>query len=82
MNLADSVEMLLRCLSAGSVASDPREFLNLVLIDSVHAQYPFDLELERIRRMGIDVLDTSLVTPHSFPYIDPELLCHALLSLT
>lgn len=82
MNLGDSVEMLLKCLSANGEVSDPRRYINLVLIDSSHARYPFNLEIDRIRRMGIDIFDTRLVTPQSFPYIDPDHLCRALLSLT
>jgi len=82
MNLGDAVEMLTRCLNQSGQQADPREYINLILIDSTQAKYPYDLELGRIRDMGIDVLDTRLVTPHSFPYVDPERLCHVLLSLT
>ncbi|HBL54289.1 MAG TPA: GAK system CofD-like protein [Syntrophaceae bacterium] len=82
MNLGDAVEMLADCLNQNSRPADPREYINLILIDSAQAKYPYDLELDRIRLMGIDVLDTQLVTPHSFPYIDPERLCRVLLSFT
>jgi len=82
MNLGDTVEMLVQCLNQNGQQASPREYINLILIDTTQAKYPYDLELSRIRDMGIDVLDTQLVTPHSFPYVDPERLCHVLLSLT
>lgn len=82
MNLIDSIEMLENCLNQNASHAELREYLNLIIIDSTNAHYPYNLDLERIRRMGIDILDTQLVTPQSFPYIDPQCLCHALLSLT
>lgn len=82
MNLGDAVEMLADCLSQNDRHANPREFINLILIDTAGVKYPYDLEIGRIRRMGIDVLDTKLVTPQSFPYIDPDCLCRVLLSLT
>lgn len=82
MNLGDAVEMLTSCLNQNGNQANPRDVINLILIDTTGAKYPYHLEIDRIRRMGIEVLDTRLVTPHSFPYIDPECLCRALLSLT
>jgi len=32
--------------------------------------------------MGIEVIDIALITPDTFPYIDPELLIPLLLSLS
>lgn len=82
MNLVDAVNMIIECLNQNGNQAAPNEYINLILIDTTQAKYPYDLDLNVIRDMGIDVLDTKLVTPQSFPYVDPELLCHVLLSMT
>ncbi|MBF0529389.1 MAG: GAK system CofD-like protein [Deltaproteobacteria bacterium] len=55
--------------------------LNMVLIDSKNAFYPGGLEIKAMEDLGLTVVDTELVTNESRPYLDPELLANALLSL-
>ncbi len=81
MTLADAVSEITACLN-GNDQAVPSDFVNLVMIDTHGAKYPYDLDLNRIRQMGIDILDVPLVTPWSFPYIDPDCFCQALVSLT
>jgi len=82
MNLVDAVNMIIECLNQNGNQAAPNEYINLILIDTTQAKYPYDLNVNLIRNMGIDVLDTKLVTPQSFPYVDPEMLCQVLLSMT
>ena len=80
MSLSDAVKAICDCL-AGDNGGVPADYVTLVVIDTAGAKYPCDLDLQRLQAWGIDILDTPLVTPETFPYIDPHRLCHALLSL-
>ena len=55
--------------------------LNLVLVDSRAGQYEGGLDLMALAKLGVEVVDAPLVTKQSAPYLDPELLVPALLSL-
>jgi len=81
MSLGEAVETIIGYLAADAPGKIPADFLNLLIIDS-QIRYPFDLEMERVRALGIDILDVRLTTPESYPYIDPRCLCDVLLSLT
>jgi len=81
MSLGDAVETIIGYLAADAPGRGPTDFLNLLIIDS-QIRYPLDLEMDRIRALGIDILDVRLTTPDSYPYIDPRCLCDVLLSLT
>jgi CofD-related protein of GAK system len=83
MTLEGSVHTLLAYLRAGVPDECPdRELLNFVLIDSKRGQYPAGKSLQGLRKLGIQVIDTRLISRHSAPYYDAELLVAALLSLT
>ena len=82
LSLSDAVKAICDCLGADGNGGAPADYVNLILIDTSNVKYPYDLDLAAIREFGIDILDTPLVTPESFPYIDPEYLCNALLSMT
>jgi 2-phospho-L-lactate transferase/gluconeogenesis factor (CofD/UPF0052 family) len=82
LSLSDTVQVICNCLNDNGSSRAPTDYINLVLLDTAGVKYPYDLELERLRDLGIDILDISLVTPESSPYIDPESLCRVLLSLT
>jgi CofD-related protein of GAK system len=56
--------------------------LNLVLIDDQSPDYPGTLSPGLCRKLGVQVVETRLVSPRSAPYYDSELLVSALLSLT
>jgi CofD-related protein of GAK system len=82
LSLGRMVERLLEALRAS--CSEPVEtgrLLNLVLLDSRRGAYAKPLELERIRSLGVDVLDLPLVSQRTAPLVDEELLIPLLLSL-
>ena len=55
--------------------------IDVVLVDSSGADYEGRLDCERLRTMGVQVIDTVLVTDESAPLLDSKLLTDALLSL-
>jgi CofD-related protein of GAK system len=80
--IMDQVERLVDFL----VRDDPeavsaRDVLNFVLVDRARGDYRGALDRERLTRMGIDVIDTALVSDGSRPLIDEKLLVPVLLSL-
>jgi len=83
MTLAGSVATLLEYLRAGAPDECPdRKLLDFVLIDSKRGHYPDCKSLDGIRELGIQVIDTRLISRQSAPYYDAGLLVAALLSLT
>lgn len=58
------------------------DVLNFILVDSVNGVYPGGVEIHEINKLGIQVIDCELITEASAPYLNPELLSKALLSLT
>jgi len=83
MTLEGSVLALLAYLRAGVPEACPdRELLNFILIDSKRGHYPGFESLQGLRKLGIQVIDTRLISRHSAPYYDAGLLVAALLSLT
>jgi CofD-related protein of GAK system len=83
MSLDGSVTTLLDYLRADIPEDCPDEMLlSFALLDSARGKYPSQLSRGLIRKLGIQVIDTQLVSTRSAPYYDPELLVAALLSLT
>jgi len=82
-SLTDQIKKLLYYLRK----DDPenikiKDVLNFVLVDSVNGIYPDGIDKKEINKLGIRVIDCELVSEESTPYLDPELLSQALLSLT
>jgi CofD-related protein of GAK system len=80
--VADAVERLLEYLrrsGPGELATE--RLLDLVIVDSARGQYPGGLDLDRIARLGVRVLDLRLVTARSRPFIDTRRLVEVLVSL-
>lgn len=83
MTLDQSVLRLLDYLHADAGADCPSEkLLNFILIDSGSRGYSSPLSLKLMAKLGIQVIDTNLVSKHSKSYYDANLLVGALLSLT
>jgi CofD-related protein of GAK system len=77
-----AVGALLSRLAADCPAGAPvSRLMNLVLVDTAGGHYPEGLDAEAIRRQGVEVADLPLVSEASAPYVDPELLAEALVSL-
>ncbi|MEW5771946.1 MAG: GAK system CofD-like protein [Thermodesulfobacteriota bacterium] len=82
LSLPGAVESLLSVLQASCPGGASREsLLNFVLLDSRRGAYPGPLDMDRIRRLGVEVLDLPLLTGESAPLVDGELLAQALLTL-
>jgi CofD-related protein of GAK system len=82
MNLHQSVGRLLEYLERGCTAETARDrLLNFVLIDSRRGGYAKPLDLNKIKRFGIEVLDVDLITEQSAPYLDDDRVLEHLLSL-
>jgi CofD-related protein of GAK system len=83
MSVVDSVETLLRYARADAGPDLPlSRVLNLVLLDRDPDNYAMQVDIDRLERMGIQVLSLELVTESSHPYIHPQRLTETLLSLT
>lgn len=82
MDLPQSVGHILSYLRLHSPETPVKQLLNFVLVDSQNGSYPYDLNLEQVRKMGVEVIDTELITEEYAPYICPKQLIDILLSLT
>jgi len=81
MRLQDSLQALLQQLRADCPEAAKRQLLNFVLLDSRHGGHAAELPARFLREQGIALIDVKLVSRHSAPYYDNELLLPALLSL-
>ncbi|MFW5488786.1 MAG: GAK system CofD-like protein [Desulfovibrio sp.] len=82
MTLFDAVKTIIDYLDRSSSERSPvGDLLNFILIDSANGNYPAPLELAKIRRYGIEIIDTPLVTEESAPYLDERKVLDVLLSL-
>ena len=83
MSVADSLEALVRYVRADAGADVPLgRIVNLVLLDRDRTHYGMHVDLERLERMGVQVVSLELVTENSSPHAHPLRLTEALLSLT
>lgn len=83
MSADSAVQTLLEYLRDGASADcETGKLLNFVLIDSKRGHYSSTLSAGLMQQLGIQVIDTKLVSRQSAPHYDAELLVSALLSLT
>jgi hypothetical protein len=83
MSLADSLEELIRYVRADAGADVPvGRIVNVVLLDRDPRHYGMHMDLQRVERLGAQVVSLELVTDASRPHAHPQLLTEALLSLT
>ncbi len=82
MSLFSSVKGLFKYAQSSCEEEVSRDkLLNFILIDSKRGNYPKPLELDKIARYGVEVIDVEMITEDSKPYLDPKLLAEHLLSL-
>ena len=86
LGLPGGVEKLVAALrqSAGDDTIPVSDLLHFVLVDTKNGVYPeppITSDLDRIRAMGITVIDAPLVTPESEPLLDETEVIKILLSL-
>lgn len=82
MRLDDMVRTLLQPLQRDCPEARSAELLSFVLLDSRNGRYPSGAPEGLLQELGITLIDTRLVSQHSAPYYDNDLLVEALLSLT
>lgn len=83
MTMDSSIQSLLHYLRADAGSRlDTTQLLNFVLLDNKQGKYPDRVSMELLDKLGVQLIDTKLVSKSSAPYYDPELLVTALLSLT
>lgn len=82
LGLFESTRRLVQALetSAGQ-STPPSHLLNFVLLDTANGAYPEPMELEKFNSLGIQVINTRLVSKKSAPLLDESLLIRHLLSL-
>jgi CofD-related protein of GAK system len=79
----DVVDALLTYLQADCNSNvKASNLLNYVVIDSQRGDYVSGLPSESLKKHGIELVDTRLISDQSVPYYDNTLLAHTLLSLT
>ena len=82
MDLNRSLTTLLHYLRGDCADTKNAHLLNFILMDSERGDYGSKLDKSLLRKTGVEVIDTRLVTDSSAPYYDPNLVVAALLSLT
>lgn len=80
VTVEEMTRTLMQYLSNGS-DFEPRQVLNLAVLDSKNGVYSSKPDTEALEAMGVTVIDTDLVTPQSHPHYDPDRLLGVLLSL-
>jgi 2-phospho-L-lactate transferase/gluconeogenesis factor (CofD/UPF0052 family) len=82
LDVAGQVEQLIAYLRKDDPDSiAPSQVLDFVLLDSKMGRYRGSFLQKRLRALGVEVIDTRLLTPESAPYIDSNRLIPILLSL-
>ena len=83
MTMDSSIQTLLRYLSADTGAKhETGRLLNFVLFDSTVESQLNPVSADLLTKLGIQLIDTRLVSKPGVSFYDPELLVSALLSLT
>jgi CofD-related protein of GAK system len=78
----DQVRLLLEQLRRDAGAETPTELLlHFVLVDSVRGEYSGGLDIDAIEALGVEVIDTPLVSDETAPLIESRRLVELLLSL-
>lgn len=79
-DLQAQITALLHCLTTKNSLNE-QDVLNFLLLDTHDELYNGRIPVEWLAARNIQVIRTPLVTPSSLPYMSPELVAKALLSL-
>ena len=83
LSVLDSVNILIDYLQRDAGKNVPvNRLLNYIIIDSKNGSYSSTISSRQLKKYGISLIDTDLVSEHSTPLYDNEKLLHAILSLT
>jgi CofD-related protein of GAK system len=81
-SLTGMVETLIHYLKAGGDRDYPLDrLLDFVLVDAQNGVYPGPVDVQALEALGVRVIDADLVSTDHRPYLDPDKICAALLSL-
>ena len=82
MSLSGSVSRILAAVRRDAGEETPtNRIINAIAIDTESGSYDISLDQARVKEMGVDVLDLSLVRQKGWPWIDGEALAEVLLSV-
>ena len=81
MDFSALIQTLTRQLRQGSDDEPVSNFLNYVVIDADRSRYPFPINTDLLKALGVELLELPLVTSTSDPYYDDDRLAQVLLSL-
>ncbi|MDQ7031251.1 MAG: GAK system CofD-like protein [Desulfonauticus sp.] len=82
LTLEEQVLKLIYYLRQDAPESSPVQLLNFILVDEDIKLYPgARLSKLELMRFGVEIIRCKLVSKESYPYLDPELLVKALLSI-
>ncbi|MCP3868686.1 MAG: GAK system CofD-like protein [Gammaproteobacteria bacterium] len=82
LNMDQAVVKLLGYLQKDTKNAEGKKRLDFVLVDQKRGNYPSRLTASLMSDMGLQIIDTTLISEQSAPHYDPDLLVAALLSLT
>ena len=81
MDFSATIQALIKQLRQSSGDKPVSNLLNYVVIDADRSRYPYEINLDLLNSLDIQLLELSLVTTQSAPYYDDERLAQVLLSL-
>ncbi len=82
ISINDQVDILLNYLKKDvPETTRPKNFLDIIIIDKKNGHYNGTLNRGAMRKKGITVIDSRLITPESAPFVDEKLLIPLLLTL-
>ena len=82
LGLFESTQRLIQALEASAGEGvHPSRLIDFVLIDSKNGAYREPLDLDKYQRFGVQVIDSTLVTPSSAPLLDETEVIRHLISL-
>lgn len=81
LSVAQQVEQLFKYLERSGAPSG-NQALECVIIDSMNASYPGGIERDKLKQLGVKIIDTPLISKQSSPLIDEKYASAVLLSLT
>lgn len=82
MSVADTLDALIHYVRADAGRDVPvGRIINLVLLDHNHSHYGMKVDIERLERLGVQVVSLELVNESSEPHASAQRLTEALLSV-
>ena len=82
MDFSALIQNLIKQLRQGNHDEPVSNLLNYVVIDADRSRYPFAINADLLKALGVELLELPLVTSTSDPYYDDASLAQVLLSLT